>query len=240
MKIVTLNAWGGKLNQQLLDFFKKYSGEVDVFLLQEVFDRGHTTFKDANMNLFNDINHVLADFSGYYHSTQTNEEGLAIFIKKNLVVLDCGDIFVHRWKDAIENNDAKTIGRNLQYISIVHDQKKYLLSNFHGLWTGQGKADTNERIIQSTTIKSFLDARDEEYKILAGDFNLRPDTESMKILEADMRNLIGEYGIQNTRTSMCSRPETPDYVLVSTNIAVKSFRVLADEVSDHAPLCVEI
>jgi endonuclease/exonuclease/phosphatase family metal-dependent hydrolase len=243
MKIITLNAWGGKLREPIFDFFKKYEHDTDVFCLQEVFHQGTTsleTFKEANMNLFGDIGHILTDFQGYYHPTQTDEEGLAIFVKKTIQVVDSGDVFVFRWRDAMENGNSKTLGRNLQYVSIIQDEKKYLICNFHGLWTGAGKTDTDDRIKQSINITNFLNERKESHKIVLGDFNLRPDTESVKLIEAGMRNLVTEYGIITTRSSMCTRAEIADYVLVSPNIEVKTFQVLPEEVSDHLALCVEI
>ena len=76
-----------------------------------------------------------------------------------------------------------------------------------------------------------------------GDFNLRPDTESVRMLEAaGLRNLVREYGIETTRTSLYDhRDKEPhaNYAFVSAGIEVRDFRVLPDEVSDHAPLFLD-
>ncbi len=77
-------------------------------------------------------------------------------------------------------------------------------------------------------------------KILCGDFNLKPDTESMKILEKDMDNLIKIYKITSTRTSLYPKEEKfADYILTSKEIVLNKFEVLPDEVSDHAPLLLD-
>ncbi len=55
--------------------------------------------------------------------------------------------------------------------------------NFHGLWNGKGKTDTPDRIAQSQNILRFLEGVDGEI-ILCGDFNLLPDTESLRMFEA--------------------------------------------------------
>jgi len=77
-------------------------------------------------------------------------------------------------------------------------------------------------------------------KILCGDLNLRPDTESMRILEHGMNNLITEYSIQSTRTRYYTKPEKfADYILTSPEILINEFRVMPEEVSDHCPLYLD-
>ena len=56
-----------------------------------------------------------------------------------------------------------------------------------------------------------------------------------------MKNLIKEYNIQSTRTSLYEKSEKfADYVFVSPEIVVKDFKLLPDEVSDHLALFLEI
>ena len=76
-------------------------------------------------------------------------------------------------------------------------------------------------------------------KILCADLNVEPNTKSLSILKEGNRDLIQEYGIISTRSSFKNRSEVVDYVIVSTEIEVKDFKVLQDEVSDHMPLFLE-
>ena len=77
-------------------------------------------------------------------------------------------------------------------------------------------------------------------KVLCGDLNLRPDTESVKILEKGMNNLIQTHKVNSTRTSYYPKPEKfADYIFTSPEITVKAFEVLKDEVSDHSPLLLD-
>ncbi|OGL67290.1 hypothetical protein A2856_01205 [Candidatus Uhrbacteria bacterium RIFCSPHIGHO2_01_FULL_63_20] len=78
--------------------------------------------------------------------------------------------------------------------------------NFHGLWNGLGKDDSPDRLEQSRKIVETIKKIDGEI-ILCGDFNLNPNTESMAIVEAaGLRNLVKEYGITSTRTSLYAKP----------------------------------
>ena len=57
----------------------------------------------------------------------------------------------------------------------------------------------------------------------------------------DLRDLVQEFNISSTRTSYYTKePKFADYIFISKNIDLKDFKVLPDEVSDHAPLYLEI
>ena len=242
MKLISLNVWGGKLNKPLLEFLGK-NQDVDFFLFQEMHHNAteNTNWSnDGNSNLFEDIKNVLPEHDGYFAPAQNDEYGLAGFVKKEVKVSESGDIFIHGHKDAMKYRQGGTIGRNLQYFKI-DAPKPYTLLNFHGLWTGQGKKDTEDRIKQSNKIVEFTRSISEDY-VLAGDFNLLPDTESIKILESmNVRNLIKDYGITNTRTSYYTRTtdKFADYTFTTPGLEVKDFKILPDEVSDHAAMYLE-
>lgn len=169
--------------------------------------------------------------------------GLAVFFKKDLLVLDHGEIFVHKQKGYdLEQEKKGRTAKNLQYLTLqVEDYQKLTIVNFHGLWNGQGKGDSEDRLAQSENIVSFLKTLNHSF-ILGGDFNLNPDTRSLKMFEdCGLRNLIKEYGITSTRTSFYAKENRyADYVFVSKGVNVLDFQVLPDEVSDHAPLCVKV
>lgn len=131
------------------------------------------------------------------------------------------------------------MGRDLQRVEFSHLGKTYTILNFHGMWTGKGKEDTNKRIEQSEKIrKIFNEAKGA--KILCGDFNLKPDTKSIDILSDGNRNLIREYNITSTRSVLYTKPtKFADYIIISSEIEVKNFKVLQDQISDHLPLFLE-
>lgn len=243
MKLITLNTWGGKVFKSLAEFLKRYSTEVDIFCFQEVFHNAvsvRSVLGDVRPNLFSDFEQILGErFIGSYAASQDDDEGLAIFVRNTIKIEEQRDIFVYRHMNAMEGDDGTTIGRNIQYIQFTQNDKKYIVVNFHGLWTGGDKKDTPERIEQSKQVKKFLNEAPGA-KVLCGDFNLLPDTESIVILEEGMRNLIKEHGITSTRSHFYGKePKFADYIIVSPEIEVKDFRVFQDPVSDHLPLYLD-
>lgn len=84
-------------------------------------------------------------------------------------------------------------------------------------------------------------------KIVGGDFNLFPETKSIKMWEEiGYRNLIKEYGIKTTRNEYAWRnyPNNKhyfsDYVFVDPSVKVTNFDVPEMTISDHLPMIVEI
>jgi endonuclease/exonuclease/phosphatase family metal-dependent hydrolase len=240
MRIETLNIWGGQVTEPLLKHFREKEDSVDIFCLQEVFNGKPpvgNSFPNAVVDIYSRIADTLPNHTGYFRRSQ--DQGLASFVRQDILLDGEGDIFVYRWLESMEGEDSKTHERNLQYMQFMHEGKEYTVANLHGLWNGQGKTDTEDRIAQSQKTKAFLDQQSGA-KILVGDFNLRPDTQSLAILEEGMVNLVKEYAITSTRSSLYPKAEKfADYILVSPDVSVKDFRVLNDEVSDHLALQVD-
>ena len=241
MKIISLNTWAGVVLEPLLNFFKQ-NNDIDIFCLQEIYYKAegkterHPTL-DMKLDLFDRVENVLKDTHvGYFRPAHKDYYGQAIFIKKGISVEEEGDIFIY------ENTSPKGRGghsRNLQYIRLRVNGKAVLVCNLHGLWNGMGKTDTEDRLEQGKRIRDFL-AQRTEYKIVVGDFNLNPDTESLSLAATGLKNLVKEFGITSTRTSFYDKAEKfADYALVSPEIDIKEFKVLPDEVSDHSPLYLE-
>ncbi len=247
MKILTLNTWGGFAGSVLPDFFDAHR-DIDVFLLQEVFS--HATEKTVwdpreDANLFTTIGSRLPDHIGYFAPSVVHEWGLAAFVKKTVPVQKTGTTFVHRTMDSLVHRDGTSIGKNIQFLEIQREDGHLLtVVNFHGLWAGHGvgKGDTQDRLEQSKKVVDFMRSLSGDV-VLAGDFNLNPETESLQMISRalGLRDLIREKGITSTRTSLYQKPgKFADYLFTSPQIEIKEFRVLPDEVSDHAALLLEI
>lgn len=245
MKLITLNCWGGKLHEPLLEYFRKSRGTVDIFCLQEVFstDTDFEFSNGAKMNLLQDIKNILLDHNSFYAPKSRGYDytgwigkeidfGNALFIKKGIPVTHYEELFEaiqHSKHDWTKNALAKA-----QVVTVEIGGKPLTICNFHGIWiNGTEKKDTPERIEQSHHLKKALDAFHNE-KILAGDFNLLPDGQSIKILEQGMSDLITEYNITSTRSSLYTKAlKYADYILTSPGVQVKNCQTITDEVSDH-------
>jgi len=254
MKILSLNIWGGRAGKEgLLNFLKEQSMTVDVFCLQEVWSAPYEHYEGASAgglviqhgdvmtNGLHDIASTLTDFEYFFHPHFMDNYGLMMLVRKSIDVLGSGEYWVHKQKGYMPEGDIGHHARNMQYVTLRHGVTDYTICNFHGLWNGKGKTDSEDRILQSNRIVASLSAHTGEV-VLMGDFNLLPETESIKLLEtAGLRNLITEYGVTSTRTSIYKKPEKfADYAFTSSGVLVKDFTVLPDEVSDHAPLLLEI
>jgi endonuclease/exonuclease/phosphatase family metal-dependent hydrolase len=244
MKLITLNVWGGRVSEPLDTFLKVRSKDTDIFCFQEMYHKDPNPEKDVRADLFVEMSAILTGFKAFFRPFLHDYFGVASFIKGSIVIEEEGDTFVYKERGHDPKSDgAANEARNIQYVRIRIQGKQVTIINFHGLWNGKGKTDTEDRLNQSRRIVKFAETM-KGPKILCGDFNLLPDTESLKILENHgMRNLIKEYGITNTRTPLYPRAHLSssyaDYILITPDIKVNDFKALQDVVSDHAPLFLD-
>jgi endonuclease/exonuclease/phosphatase family metal-dependent hydrolase len=241
MKLVTLNIWGAQVREPFLEFIARHR-DIDIFCLQEVYDKAEgilsSHYPNVSHSIFTELQALLPTHQGFFRPVVDGVYGIAIFIKKEFQVSGEGELLIHKNTKYPEQSGHHS--RNLQWITFEYNQQTFTVINVHGLWNGMGKTDTPDRLVQSKNIKAFVDSVASP-KILCGDFNLRPDTESTQILEVGMKNLITEYAVTSTRTSIYRKAEKfADYIFVSPDIEVRDFKVLPDEVSDHAALFLEI
>jgi endonuclease/exonuclease/phosphatase family metal-dependent hydrolase len=121
------------------------------------------------------------------------------------------------------------------------DGKPLRIINLHGLYS-EDKLDTARTLHQSEVILEILKRKDIP-TIIAGDFNLFPNTKSIQMINEKMRNLISEYKIKSTRPDFDDGLDTGnnvvDYIFVNDKIKVNDFKVIDTDVSDHLPLVLD-
>lgn len=240
MKLMTLNIWGGHLKNRLLEFIKFYH-DVDIFCFQEVYNNApnkiSTEDREVSLNIFSELQTILSDHNAFFRPVVGNIYGIGMFVTKEIDILEEGEFTIH--ENPYYQGSGPTHSRSLQWLTCQEKNIKYSILNVHALWNGMGKTDSPERIAQSQRINQFM-AAIKSPKILCGDFNLRPDTESLMILEQGMINLLKKYDIKSTRSNLYQKEEKfADYIFTSPGIIDNSFEVLSDEVSDHLPLLLD-
>ncbi|MEK9180600.1 MAG: endonuclease/exonuclease/phosphatase family protein [Patescibacteria group bacterium] len=261
LKLISLNTWGGQLFDDLMGFVKNRRDETDIFCFQEIPMGERAVFTAEHgirENLFAELKTVLPDFQplnyiatagGKFDSKEIDFPfGTATFVRKNLKVGEHGGFQTYSESGFFAKSEKRTPTGTFFYAEVGN----YLVCNIHGIILREiGKDDTPDRLEQSKRIIDFLAARHDSpqagrggKQILCGDFNLKPQTESIAMLGRVMRNLIKDYGIESTRTELYRNMEKwqdpiADYVFVSPDIKVRDFKVLGDVVSDHSPLYVE-
>ncbi|MBP5485645.1 MAG: endonuclease/exonuclease/phosphatase family protein [Alphaproteobacteria bacterium] len=118
------------------------------------------------------------------------------------------------------------------------NNKKVKIVDVHGIWnlTRLGDART---VAQSEFIITEL-LKDKMPTIVAGDFNLLPESQSIKILEQYLTNLSVKYKLKTTRPrSDDKKYMIVDYIFVTDDIKVKNFMTINTDVSDHLPLVLD-
>lgn len=268
MKLISLNIWGGNAYDAFMSFVREHAADTDIFCFQEVFrsDSGVAVSRGTHINILSDITAALPGFRGFFQPMQENidikgaidiadEFGLATFVRPPLAVEKEGFLPVFREPGSMEGNDFETLPHILQYARLARSGAPFTVAHVHGMSRPGTKLDTEDRIEQSRRIVSFL-AGEPGPKILCGDFNLMPETESIAMIErgsppsqelrrASMRNLIRDFGITDTRGALShakwpdSHQYFADYTFVSADVKVKSFEVPQVPVSDHLPMVLE-
>lgn len=260
MTICFLNVNRGEQLSQLLDFLTEKRSQVDVWCFQEVTRVLEGEIYVTPEGILPDFHSTLLrifldDFTSYYsihvkddYQIDPNirfDYGLACFIKKNQTSKLIGEPYV--WDSPGEHiSDGISPRRRLQVIKVADTY----IFNFHGLWQRVDglakKADSPERQAQLQMLMVFLTPflKRGEKVILGGDFNLRPDSETLLALQ-DMgfKNLIDPQIHSSTRTPHYENyliEPYADYVLVSPQIEVEKFWLEERPVSDHKPMFLRV
>lgn len=259
MKLMTLNIWGGRVYKPFLKFVKENKDTIDIFCFQEMFQSPESVFSNSiKSNIYFEVEKILKSHKGFFAPTFTGYDtedhvdfdiafGQATFVRNTVDILSQETVFVH---GSYDNTPPATVDipnvkvaldlpRNIHVVKIKIEGKEVLIGNLHGYWLPSSKYDSKESMAQMKIVKKIF-ASFKGPKILVGDFNLRPETKSVKLLEDDMKNLIVEYGVTNTRSSLHKKTEKfADYIMISNEVKVNSFEVINIDVSDHLPLILD-
>lgn len=268
MRLVCLNAWGGRLAGPLLAYLAEAA--PDVLCVQEVTRAptphpGPLWFRDGSRDgaepllqrpdLFEDIRGVLPEHDAVFCPSMRgdlfdargravpSEFGIATFVRRDLAVIGQVQGFVHGDFRA-GGWGPPPVPRCLHGVRLAIGGALGALrvAHLHGLRDPAGKHDTPARAAQAERIVALLGALGaaDEPLILCGDLNLLPGSATFDRLgRLGLRDLVGRA---DTRTSHYHRaPRSADYLLVTPDVPVARFEVVREpEVSDHRPLRLDL
>jgi endonuclease/exonuclease/phosphatase family metal-dependent hydrolase len=228
MKILFLNAWGGKIREPLAQFLEAQSRNTDIFCFQEAYDE--------MKQLARKVLPGYAEIERYKYVTDDDNFPQTTYIKNTIPLLASGTIM----------EQEAGLGLGLYARVRSSDNRDLFVCNFHGMSRPVNKLDDPARIRQSELLIDFFREHSGP-AVIGGDFNLFPETKSVAMFaENGYRDLIKEYGIATTRNHFSwdlypdHKQYHSDYVFTSPDIAIKHFSVPGDEISDHQPLILEI
>lgn len=179
---------------------------------------------------------VHMDFGGHI------EQGSEI-MSKHPIVRGTNEFFYKHYSYEIDWTNWKNedTGRSLQMAELNVDGKKLQIFNLHGIWTHDKLGD--KRTIAECKYIVEAASRQTIPTIIVGDFNLLPQTKSIKLLNKKFRNLINEYGVTSTRPDFDDGRDkgsnVVDYIFINNQIKVNNFEVINTDISDHLPLLLD-
>lgn len=266
MRILSLNAWAGRLHDEILPFLA--SVDADVICLQEVSRTPDSPadwlfYREPGLDLpqrasfFDEVAAILPGHDGTFLPTASGplyfEEravpslfGLGTFVRKTIPVTAHAADFVHG-AFTTQGWGEHPRARNAHVLRLVDPATgiPVTIAQMHGLRDLAGKGDTPAREAQAEALVRLIRWiwPPDERLVVCGDFNLLPDSSTFAILgQLGLVDLVTSRGHTDTRTSYYRKPgRYADYLLATPDIDVIAFDALAEpEVSDHRALLLDM
>jgi len=266
LRIVSLNAWGGRLHEPLMPYLVDI--DADVLCLQEVVRtldaesewlvyRDHGVELLQRANLFEELKAALPAHDAFFSPVARgdlfdgdrrlqSEFGLATFVRRTYPIIGQAVGFIHGEFSA-DGWGPHPRSRNAHCIRLFDYEHGYpiTIAQMHGLRDIEGKGDTPARRRQADALVELIRQvrQDGERLVVCGDFNVLPGSVTFEILgRLGLVDLVTSRGHGDTRTSHYRKePRFADYMLVTPDIEVINFDPVAEpEVSDHRALLLDL
>lgn len=234
-RLITLNVWEGRLPVPLASLVAVE--QPDIACLQEVIQFAHPGYdwiRPQPEQLMAGLTHVkmAPTYSQAYMHTRL-QLGNAIVSRMSAE----GHAVV--WTNGTYEPDfdmaERDFPRCFQHVKFggVH------VINYHGQRERAAPKTGSRAATAATELIAGYAASLPGPVIVAGDFNLWPDSPSLDPLRAGLRDLCAEAGVKNTRTWLKGRDEVSDYIFVNDAVDVSGFYVSDQVASDHAALVLD-
>lgn len=226
MKIVFLNVWGAHMQASLTGYLAEQARDTDIFCFQEAAESMRRACADA-LSEYREI-------SDFKYISEHEHFPQVIFVRKDSEVLSSGSLMAHEMD----------LGFAV-YVKVRVEGGELYVCNVHGKSRPVEKLDTPGRLAFSKGLIDFFADKDAPV-VIGGDFNLLPETDSVRMFErAGYRDLIRGFDIDTTRNRLVwdrypVKMYYSDYVFLSDKVQLVDFSVPKNEVSDHLPMLLQI
>jgi endonuclease/exonuclease/phosphatase family metal-dependent hydrolase len=249
IKIVCLNVWiGGVLFEPMLEYLQKEN--ADIYLLQEVFNGEdpdlspqYRTFTELQKRLNLPEAHFAPCFIEDIDGKQV-VQGNAVLSKFPLEEVSISHYDAPFGKRNNTRNAFHLSPRNLQHVKAKLNNQEIHVLNTQGIWGEDGldsprRLKMVEHIIEEIGNNSPL--------VLAGDFNMRPETEAIALIEKKLHNVFKnelETSFNLKRKDLENYPgfasAVVDMLFVTPDLKIIGHESPTVDVSDHRPLVVKL
>lgn len=242
-------------NNKIIDFVKEQNADICAFqeAMNDIDDDCFEMYKSKN-RLTEIENYPFNDFAPLFIAKGVTKNGKitrdfggnaeqgSLILSKYKIKEHYNQFYYNEYKyeyDATEFRE-KDWCRSIQNVILNINEKELQIINVHGIWN-KDKIGDERTINQSQFILKSI--RYDIPSIVLGDFNLLPNTESIKMINEKMNNLIDKYNIETTRPTFDDGLDKGnivcDYIFVNDKVKVNDFKIINCNISDHLPLILD-
>lgn len=245
-KVLTLNIWnGGRLLNPALDFLRQQ--QADIMFIQEVYDGANPALAER-FRTVELLRTMCPDYFWHFAPTYLDTRAVEGPIED-------GQLLLSRWPltggqniffdipygeyDQDHHPDFSHFPANLQTaVTMVNGQRIKLL-NVHGPVNNDGLADTDRRLRMRDSILHASEG--EDLVILAGDFNVQPQTETIASIARTLTPIFPAGELASTfnmkqKTHPGFATAAVDNIFVSHQFQILERSCPLVDISDHLPL----
>lgn len=240
MKLLTLNVWQGRLERVLLKHLETLS--VDFACMQESVDYDKSS--GGLVSSYQKIGKSLELKNQFFSPTcamklGTKDIAFGNVIYSKLPFSETNTVFTRgEYKDNFDFDADDYNIRAFQHALVKLNGKRLHILNHHGHHIDAHKLGDDETMRQVKQIIAYIKNL-EGAVILCGDFNLSPDSASIKQFDTVLNNLSVDFSLKTTRSRLTYKDEVCDYIFVNSQVDVKDFKMDETIISDHNALILD-
>lgn len=247
IKLISLNMWdGGRLFPEIKAFLAQE--QPDLLFLQEV-NSATAPHLEERFRTMEVVKSLFPEYHSYFGKVFGDlrpEEGLivegnALFSRWQL--RNCANTFIDipyadiehwKWTEFTKQPEAMVSAE------ITVDGQEIFLLNVHGPWE-LSERDNERRLNMRDKILALI--QNKKNVVMAGDFNVKPNTQTIKGIEEKLHNVFKDeltttFNVQH-KTHPGYATAVVDMLFTSSNIKIIRKECVDINVSDHLPLVVE-